>query len=152
MGVTTKTKLNQALNDRLKALAAKEQTVKVGVFGSAASKDHGGKSNVFLAQVHEFGAPSVGIPERSFLRSVSKGADGKQIKAEQAKLLNAYLQGKVPLSKALAILGESIVSKVKRKIRSGIEPGLARPRKRGGSTPLIDTGQLINSIGYEVQK
>ena len=50
------------------------------------------------------------------------------------------------MQKGLQILGLDVVSKIQRYIESGIPPEL---QSRKG-TPLIDTGQLINSITFKV--
>ncbi len=61
-------------NDRLTKIIAK--TIKadglrasIGIQDSEAAGDHDGIDNANLGAVHEFGAPSVGIPERSFMRA-----------------------------------------------------------------------------------
>ena len=55
---------------------------------------------------------------------------------------------------ALGRIGLKIRDEIKERIRSGIEPGLAEATKdrKGSSTPLIDTGQLISSITWELRR
>ncbi len=157
MAFTTTRKINAEMEARLKKLqSAKGFYVKVGVFGAEASKSRGDKNNLYLAQVHEFGAdlPNGGrIPERSFLRGTAR-AERKNIARDQGKILDAFLKGQVKIEVALAILGETIVNRVRKRIKDGINPKLkpATVRRKGSSVPLIDTGQLINSIAYAVGK
>lgn len=138
----------------------------VGVHGADKRRDPVGDStsigNVGIAAVHEFGAPSVGVPQRSFIRSTidrQKSAildemDGVVDRVAQGADARAEVQG----------LGLQIVEEIRETIRSGIAPPLAestagrrtRPAPGAGAkeyagkqTPLIDTGQLIQSVkGY----
>lgn len=133
---------------------AEESHVKVGVIGSQGGKaPHGdsGLSVLEIAAVHEFGAPSVGIPERSFIRRTFN-----QKQAELAKvcahLAAEYLAG-LPLEKALGKLGAWGQTAVKKTItEDGVPPPLkpATIARKGSSRALVDTGQLLNSITYKV--
>lgn len=129
--------------------------VKVGVQGDEALEPHnpGGPSNVLVASVHEFGAPSVNVPERSFFRSTS---DEKE-RAWQRELAAAgrrVAKGASPQGELL-LVGEVARDDIIDKIHSGIPPALKPAtvrKKRGETTPLIDTGQLINSLSTVVSK
>ncbi|MDF7681191.1 hypothetical protein PT300_11600 [Enterobacteriaceae bacterium ESL0689] len=50
-------------------------------------------------------------------------------------------------------MGEKLAGEVKRKIQSGIAPPLDPKTiaRKGSSRPLIDTGNLLQSITYEVR-
>ncbi|QXF35240.1 hypothetical protein CE143_20230 [Photorhabdus luminescens] len=108
------------------------------------------KSN--FATTHIVPAHMFFIPERSFLRSTfneKKGDYAKDLtKGIQSELLNDG-----DLVKAFEKLGEKVVGDVKAKILSGVEPALSPKtiRRKGSSKPLIDTGQLLQSITYEVR-
>ena len=161
MGYSTTRNVNKEVEARLKKLAAKKHSVKVGIIAGKEDtkrKDKGGINNAMLAQIHEFGAPSVGIPERSFMRGTARVKQAEILK-EQALLMKSFMKGKITLEKALDILGLSIAAKIKLFMREGIAPELTEARKKqkvrggkAGDTPLIDTGQLINSISHEVEK
>ncbi len=104
--------------------------------------------NVMLAMVHEFG---LGVPERSFIRDM---IDKNQL--EYIKFINriAYQVaiGRVTKKVALMLLGAKVEADMKAYVRAGVEPP-NHPitiEKKGSSTPLIDTGQLLSSIDYEV--
>ena len=133
------------------ALEANPLVVTVGVQGDA-ERATGEISNIDLATIHEFGAPGAGIPERSFIRSTLEDQQGYRELAR--KLTDAVVAGKVDVPKALALFGEQVSSDIKRKIESGIDPpnAPATVAKKGSSKPLVDTGQLKNSISYVVKK
>ena len=97
-------------------------------------------------------AHKIVIPERSFLRSTLN-----ENKDKATKLLIRELKGDISQGdfsgRAFAIVGENLSGEVKRKIQSGIEPALdpETVRRKGSSKPLIDTGNLLQSITYEVR-
>lgn len=141
------------LIDKLrKQLGQDDRVVKVGVPVSA-EPEPDGTPMVLVAAVHEFGSPKNAIPERSFIRSaVSENT-------EQYRRLNrinfvALLKGSINVETALKRLGEMAKSHMQQKIRSGPFQEL-KPEtiaRKGSSRPLIDTGNLIQSITYEIGK
>lgn len=124
--------------------------VKIGVFGDATK-----------AAAHEFGAPGAGIPERSFIRLTFTH---KQ--AELQKLLGALAKkvltskGEFTEKEALEVLGLWGATECKKTISEGPQeewPELnkayeAKKLAAGKTTMLVDTGELINSITYQVSK
>lgn len=95
---------------------------------------------------NEFGTER--IPERPVIRSTVTGARFHDL---MAKLTWAMVLGKMGVMQALGILGEAVQSEMKRRIvdkefeankQSTID-------RKGSSTPLIDTGQLKESLRYE---
>lgn len=126
--------------------------VKVGVIGGGEHAD-GGITMTELAAIHEFGSPAANIPQRSFLRRALVWNSGPWLPAFTAKLVGAVASGKMDEKKALEILGQRAVAEVKKTITgSDIPPPLAPATvaAKGSSKPLVDTGQLLNSISYEV--
>jgi len=140
--------------------------VKVGIQGSDAGEpkkvrnDDGSISTVTdisvveIANFHEFG---LGVPERSFLRDTldinrnKYNAIAKEMKTEIAL-------GKMSNEKALSVIGEKIKADCQVRISDGIPPPLSDEtiknktvNGRTGKTPLIDTGQLRQSITYVVE-
>lgn len=117
----------------------------------------GSKSQLDLVRigaVHEFGAPNRGIPERSFLRST---VDDKRndIDIFLKKNYERYTQNQISLKRALGEIGEYLTNQVQLKIKNRIPPELAEETKRRktvngkvGDVPLIDTGQMIQSISH----
>tara|TARA_R110000822_G_scaffold84867_3_gene199034 strand:- start:14825 stop:15274 length:450 start_codon:yes stop_codon:yes gene_type:complete len=102
-----------------------------------------GTSVIMVGAVHEFGSPSRGIPERSYLRSTINGNRAKY-KSMLKKLAKKIIDGKLKKKQALGLLGLAVQGDIIQKISKGIPP----PTKQG--TPLIDTGHLRQSITYQV--
>jgi len=96
------------------------------------------------------------IPERSFLRATM--SDKKQhLSSMSAKLIGNVIDGKMSIDRAFKLLGEEAAALVKERMGSSKLKPLAAStiRKKTvdgkkGTSPLIDTGQLVNSIGYQV--
>ena len=128
----------------------KRGTVRVGVMGDAG--DENGVSLAEIAAFHEFGTST--IPERSFLRSTFYGHAAEGLRVMCEKLSKAIVEGKMDEPRALGLLGTWAVAEVKKTIRASIAPELAAATiaAKGSSLPLVDTGQLINSITYVVEK
>ena len=153
----------------------REPSVKVGVVG--ASSSHGKISMAELAAVHELGSPKQGIPERSFIRSsfdrhLSEYSDMLRV------LLTQYIEGKIKLPRLLGLMGQKASADVRAQIVGGppLTPALAPAtlerkkakalgRKDGklrtsdgrflslkkvGTRPLVETGQLVAALSYEV--
>ena len=126
--------------------------VSVGVFADGPARAGGEASNVTIALVHEFGSPAMNIPERSYLRST---VDKNRAKyhAEIKRIAAGVLDGKSDVQ-ALNLLGMRGAADVKATIREGIDPPL-KPEtiaRKGSSLPLVDTGQLINSITWKLTR
>lgn len=101
-----------------------------------------------IAVFHEFG---LGVPERSFLRATYDN-QWRAWKRLTDSLKAKILIGDESAVKALAVIGQRIEADIKMAIRNRIPPPLSPRtiRRKGSSVPLIDTGQLINSIRYVV--
>lgn len=94
------------------------------------------------------------IPERSFMRSTIKEKKAELVRL-QVRLWKKIINGVMGEEKGLGLLGEFLADKIKRKIVAIKEPPNAPAtlrKKAPRSNPLIDTGQLKNSITYEVNK
>lgn len=155
---------NRAVYDRIMREVEKlaGAVVTVGIHGDQAQRKDGEFTNPQLGAVHEFGGGNV--PERSFLRSTVDGGGP----LETAEQLSADVaRGKLSADKAAQRLGVMTVGQVKQTIASKIPPPLSPDtvKKRmekgahggglaslgGATTPLIDTGQLVQSIQYKVE-
>ena len=128
----------------------KRASVRVGVMGDAG--DEKGVSLAEIAAYHEFGTST--IPERSFLRATFYGHAAEGLRVMCEKLSKAIIEGKLDEPRALGLLGTWAVAEVKKTIRASIAPELAPATiaAKGSSLPLVDSGQLINSITYVVEK
>lgn len=100
---------------------------------------------------NEFGTTT--IPERSFIRSTIQ-KEKKNIIALQRKLWKQIVSGKMKIDTGLGLLGEFMADAIRKKIVSLSSPANkpATIAAKGSSNPLIDTGQLKNSISFEVNK
>ena len=126
-------------------------------------------SNAVLGYIHETGAPEVNIPERPFLLPGVRDAS-KQVAALLKRGAQAAMAGDTArVDRALHAAGIAATNAVKRKITVGPFAPLApstikrRQRRTKGSSyrrsassaadvkPLIDTGQLRQSITYVVR-
>lgn len=115
-----------------------------------------------IAAIHEFGATvkngwgkgiQITIPERSFMRS-SIDANADKLETLLSKVTGQVAEGKMSKEKALRLAGEFVKAKMVAKINSGVPPPLSEYTKaqKKSSKPLIDTGQLKNSIDIEYKE
>jgi len=128
------------------ATSRKGPVAQVGIQGDS-SREEGGETNAMIAAVHEFGSPTRSIPQRSFLRSTFDEHQ-RAYQRELDGIARRALDG-AKLTGELLLLGEQYRSDVLDKINEGIPPALQDAtieRKKGETTPLIDTGQLRNAI------
>jgi len=141
----------KALTMRFKEAAA---AVLVGVPAGAKEDDEASTPIAMLAAVHEFGAPSRHIPERPFLRPAITEGRPDFIRLNRANM-RRVARGRTTIKQALGELGELGKRKVQEKIKAGpfraLRPATIAARKRrseGSSKPLIDTGNLRQSITW----
>lgn len=153
------------INDRLPALlksmaALVNAEVLVGVPAQTTEREKGEPiNNATLAYIHENGAPEANIPARPFLVPGVRAAEDKT-SDQLKKAAQAALDGKdADVDKRLTAAGLIAESSVKNTINAGVAPGLAdstlaarRRRGRTGTVPLIDTGELRNSITHVVKR
>lgn len=149
MSVTLRDSLKDwlALQARLKA--ANSMLVKVGyIEGDGAEDGHGGISNVDLAQLYEYGSPGGKIVEHSFLRATWDATTAERNKLV-VKLYGQVIDGKVAPDRALGFVGAWF----KGQVQNFIASGQVQPATKGGQgTTLVDTGQLLNGITWQVEK
>ena len=141
--------------------------VKVGVLESAGEHKLEGdekeaKTVAEIADIHEYGREyesrgvTIVIPERSFIRSTMN--DIEEDLTEKTKgIFDKVLDGAMAPRDGLTVLGLEIQKNIKAKFTSNDWEELSDARKRAkiragksGNKPLIDTGQLRNSINFEV--
>lgn len=150
------------LYQRMIAEGRKDAHVRVGVLSDETTE--GGLSLAGLAAVHEFGTPAreasgsdpghPGIPERSFIRSTFYVSKANELHATLYGIAHAVVFNGLELSRGLGLLGQWAAAAIKNTItQQDIPPPLAERTIEGkGSTkPLVDTGQLLNAITYEVE-
>lgn len=124
--------------------------VDVGII-DAGKHDDSDLTVASIGFINEFGAPAANIPQRSFLRSTTF-EQRKNIVSFQKSLLLKIKEGKLDEAKALGLLGEFVADLVRVKITKLSKPP-NKPEtitRKGSSNPLVDSGQLRNSITYKV--
>lgn len=111
-------------------------------------------TNVDIGVIHEFGSPTAGIPERSFLRMPVISRLGDEIKTATladwtAVLVHGGLVG------VLRAIGQAAVNVIGAAFHSGgfgrwAPLKAATIRRKGSSDILVDTTQLRRSITFAV--
>lgn len=121
--------------------------VEIGIFSDSNRED--GTPMLMIAFTHEFGMQN--IPERSYLRA-GFDANLDKIQREFEFLLSQVLELKITGKSALDLIGASVTTKIQDFLVELKEPPLAEStiRAKGSSNPLIDTGQLMNSITWKI--
>ena len=166
MGVKIKTKKNKIpeMRKNLKALGGLK--VQVGVMGEIA----------WLARIHEYGCKIqvtpkmraflhakglhlkdtteyITIPERSFLRNGY--AENKDEVLDIAKsVIGDVIHGYLSIDEYGNIVGDELASRIQ-DYATDLSSPANHPftvQQKGSNNPLNDTGQMIDSIGYEVIK
>ena len=157
-------KPNKQLNTMLKNLTfLRDNSAKIGIIeGARGSK---GQDLNLVGSVHEYGAPSKGIPPRPFLNSTIRKKQKKiQQVIENAKL--RYITKENGGKKILEEVGMFAKGQVIETFETGnngewkaLKPSTIARRKKGKEENtvenvkiLIDNGDLLNSIDIEVSK
>ena len=148
------------LNDVLKAVGGlTKKEVLIGIPDSAPEREDGPMSNAQIGYVQEFGSPAQNIPERPFLVTGIRSAQGDIAKRMESGISKVLKGDEGAGEQALNTAGLIAQNAVQTKIESGpfsplSEVTLQRRRARGrtGTKPLIDTGQLRNSITYVIRQ
>ena len=123
--------------------------VDIGII-DAGDHDSGDYTVAQIGLTHEFGAGPV--PERSFMRT-TLSEQRKEILRIQRKLLRKMVSGKITQNQALGLLGDWVRGKIREKIvdiRTPANSPETLKRKAPKTNPLVDTGQLENSITFKV--
>lgn len=127
---------------------------KVGVQQGETHKSKDGELSdlAVIAAVNEFGTKR--IPSRPFMRNAFD-ANQSTLFRISATMYSEVMQGKRTIKNALEYMGEFMTSKVKKSIKNTLTPVNAPSTiaRKKSSHPLIDTGQLLQSISHmEVMK
>lgn len=142
----------------IQELAGKQ--VLVGIPATKAEREDGEPiNNAQLGYIHEYGAPASNIPARPFLIPGVAHAQ-ESINNHLQKAAKAAMNGndeKVDVE--LNATGLIAQAGARNEINNGAFEALSaktlavrRKRGRTGDKPLIDTGQLRNSITYVIRK
>ncbi len=142
---------DRGYRELMKRLKAAKLSLTVGVHQTEGAEPHGELTVADIATIHEFGLGNV--PERSFLRAWAD-ENVEEIKKDLGGIGIAVVEGKLTAEQGLERFGVLAVGQIQKRIVAGIEPPLAPAtiKRKGSSTPLVDTGQLKSAITYEVKK
>jgi hypothetical protein len=119
--------------------------IKVGFLSGATYPD--GTSVALVAAVQEFG--STNIPSRPFFRLMI--AQHSKSWPDAIALNYKATDGDIP--KTLDRVGQGIKGQLQQSIRDTNDPPLAPATiaRKGFAKPLVDTGQMLSSVDYEVE-
>jgi phage gpG-like protein len=153
-GLNTIVDNSAKLKKAFERLASKD--VMVGIPSEKTErKEDSGMNNAAIGYIMEHGAPEMNLPARPFLIPGVRAVKDKvttQFKLAAKKSMAGDVEA---VNNGLNRAGMVAQNSVRATINSGIAPSLApstlaarRKRGRTGTVPLIDTGQLRNSITY----
>lgn len=105
-----------------------------------------------IAATHEFGSADGRIPERAPIRT-TLAKHSKDIKRLIKKVSGSVLDGKMNKKKAIGVvcqkIADGLVSTIEGNLPPPNEPSTIA--RKGSSKTLIDTGQMKNSVDWEVK-
>lgn len=134
--------------------------VRAGIVGPKAQEIHEGTglTNAELGLLHELGNEDQGgnLPERSFVRKTLRDPKFQiELSLLHQRLVKAVILGKMDRDRALGLLGAFAAGKIQRTIIDDhVQPELAAAtvEAKNSSKVLVDSGQLVASIGFEIRK
>lgn len=156
MGVTVSLEGGKKYKAFLSKLGEIAGGVKAGILNNATTTD--GKSIAEYAVYNEFGTyGGERIPPRPFMRTVAKEKP-KQWIGEMVRHVRGRATDPAIWKQALGVAGESMKSDIKDSIQNGNwtpnAEATQEAKKRKGKAeydhPLMDTGQMIAAVSYEV--
>ncbi|EST12048.1 hypothetical protein [Sporolactobacillus laevolacticus] len=154
----------------------KDHKIKVGYVGSKSDQTHSGTdiSIADLAEIHEFGCKIpvsdkmrkylasqglylkastqyINIPERSFIRSGWDNSED-EVMDKLEELIGELVQKRIPINILLDMIGLEAKGKLQQYARDvGNPPNHPfTVDQKGSSNPLVDTGEMIGAMDYEV--
>lgn len=139
--------LRQHLAD-LKQSLGDAELLRLGFLEGSTYPD--GTPTAAIAAIQEFGAPAANIPPRPFFRNMI-AAKSPGWGASMAKVIKATGGD---AARSLALMGEGISGQLQQSIRDfdAVPLAPATIEAKGNDKQLVDTGHMLNSVGYEVTK
>lgn len=124
---------------------------KNGNVGRRKAKVPGKVDIASLAIIHEFGSPKNNLPARPVMRQTNQ-RHSKALQGVTRRILVSIYEGRLLPTQALRQLGVFWEGKIKQTFRDGMFAPLrpATIAKKGSSKPLIDSGQLRQSVTSRV--
>lgn len=125
---------------------------KTGWFETAKYAD--GTPVAYVATIHEFGYPEGGIPARPFMRPTvaEQGQAWLDMLAKGSKAILTGGATPAGVLEAVALKAAGDVAKTISGVTSPPLSPLTIARKKGATKPLVDTGQMIQSVTGVVEK
>lgn len=153
--IKSKSTKNMFLSYETNIKEFQENIIKIGLPEKVGKTEHS-DSGLTVAQVgasHEYGVPEKGIPKRSFLREPiinEQKKINKFIKNKFSQVAGNSMTATTALNQ-IGLLGQNIS---KESFRNNDWEALKSStiKSKGSSSPLIDSGQLNQSITYIVEK
>lgn len=113
--------------------------------------EENGTAVVDIAAYNEFGTRS--IPSRPFMQMTSDIYKDETMKQAEA-MVGRVIDGNLTVDVLLKTLGEFYSNKMKLTIRQAktwaVPNAAATIARKGSTSPLIDTGRMLNSVTYEI--
>lgn len=136
----------EAAMDKIAKGLEKGGTLKVGFLAGATYPD--GTPVAMVAAIQNFGAPRAGIPPRPFFGDLIE-----EKSSEWPKAIAGLLRENSDVEKTLTLAGEAIAGQLREAITkySGTPLKPATIKRKGFDKQLVDTGHMLQSVGYEVK-
>jgi len=136
----------------MEVLKRRKSYVKAGVLASKDARASGEVGNVELAVIHNYGASTV--PARPFILPPFLKNKKKYRAILTAAFKQSLAQGRPDdFDRALGLVGMSMQADIRNYVTQGANLATNAPstiKAKGSSRPLVDTGNLLQSISYEV--
>ena len=124
--------------------------ISTGLTGAPGAANHGkaGETVASVAYQNEYG---IGVPERPFMHITNARERRNWVKLA-GQIVAGQARGAEAQERGVRRLGLVMIRDFKRTIRDGVSPpnSPATIAMKGSSKPLIDTGQMINSIRADI--
>jgi len=124
----------------------KKTSVQVGWFSHQRYID--GTPVAYVAAIHEYGSPKANIPPRPFMRPTFD-RHSKTWGQDIMRGIQAVLSGALPAKSMWTQIGGKVAGNIADGIKAVMSPPIKRERKTG-TKPLVDTGQMIQSVTWNV--
>lgn len=107
------------------------------------------RSQANFASTHDVPAHTITIPARPFMRlTISERSENWGVLLGKLAVRNNF-----DMDKTMGLMGEQITGDIQKTIRTFNDPPNAKSTiaKKGKDNPLIDTGTMIRSVGYDFE-
>lgn len=132
--------------------------VRVGIVGPEANEKHQDSdlTLIELAIIHEYGSPRANLPERSFIRAaLAEPATKIELESLYKHVCKEVIAGRMGRDHALRAIGGWAAAKIRqfildKKVTPPLRP--ATIAAKGHDVPLIDSRELLEAIGWDLNK